>query len=1332
MQRLSLLFLGLVIAWLGARLIAGAESFAPYLLRDALLLGTLGGLVFAFNAQGWQAPPVFRRLRGLPRPGQILLLTGLIVTLGSSVGLASGLAGVLGLAATIAWWLGILLQFIGSWWPGAAVDYARPQVRWSRDASGNFVPLSTALEEGSPAARSSLSLAMGRRTWLAWLLLILAAAAFLRFWNLEQLPPGCINQECNAALQLTQGPPGGGTSWRWDLLEVGPPGGVDLQGWLAVLFVRITQAGVLSLRLAATTIGWLTVLVMAAALQRLVGPAAALLGAALLAISPWHIWAGRSSDPWIAAAFLAAITLWLALEAMARTHARWWVLWGISAGLLTAQTLSLWPGIAVWVAATASLGLVQGWRRRGHVGENDLWQWPLAGLFAALGVGLPAVAATLRAGGAAGVAGVAVPDAGTAGTAAATAGAFGLALPGFEQLLANMANLANALLRPEVSAIGPFVETGLVNSLVVALALVGCGALLRHLRQPQAGMVLAGAAGLLAATALLDLSMTLPGSVLLVVLPLLLALSAAALDRLLAVLVHAWGPPLVPAARLVAVAALALLLVAGRGTVALMLGLDAVSSGSGTAVEIDMARYIGEWFRQSPADSPAAATTFVAPSSVINHPSVQLLAGSALANGHVQPLELGRTLPYGGLPNGDVVYLLPLLDTQVFDLLRQLYPMGEATTEVDAAGERSLFNRFTVRQADLSAAQTIQMTVTPADATAATAYDQPLAVAAMNFAWSAAPPRALPFTAEWNGSLVLPESGNYRIAVDSPGPESTFTLLLDDILLLDSSLGMRDQQQALPQGIHRLKMTYRSGNQPGDLRVYWTTPDGAEQILAAPSLHWPTLADQGLYGDYFDNDHFEGTPVATHKDPIIGLDPGLPLPYSVRWHGLLAAPRAGEYLLGADAGGFVQLVVDGQTLADNRAGDGSPDAAQEMSSYIEGLIYLSAGWHPIEVRFAPDAAGGARNEGATGEAGQSGDNALGGKAGGEGVGAIAPGGIRLLWQPPGSDVGALSSHYLLPAYGQVEPTDVALPPAPPLADPMLGDDTFALARASEVWQAHLRIPPSNLPPLPLERLWQAGGVCGSAPDQFDGPHGVAFSPSGDKIYVADTANRRVVVYSVDGAQEKMIVSDLLQEPVDVAVAPDGTLLILDAEAQGVFRLEAGGELVAVPLQTGFYRPRGLTVDAMGNMAIADTGGARIAIVEPNGAPAGQFGGQGSLLGRGQPVDALAAEGALWAISAEDGRLWNLTADGSMTAVQPTGTVDGPQLGQLVDGRLLVTDPVRGTFLLLASSGQPLGQFAYSGELVEPTGIAATRIGDGDIIAVVDTRACALSVWRLAQ
>jgi hypothetical protein len=1348
MQRLTLLVFGIAIIWLGARLVGGAESLTPYLLRDTLLLAAGGSLIFALNAGGWQPSPVFRRLRGLPRPGRLLLLTGLLVTLGSSLALlaagtplpglpasteppslavntaASGLAGVVGLGAVIAWWLGLLLQLGGAWWPGPTVDYAQPPVRWGRDAAGNIVPLATG--EAGSRTRRTLDQALGRRTMLGALLLILLLAAALRFWNLADLPPGCIDQECAAALRVAEGfsPPG-------------PPGELALLAWLASLLQPFTASGVLSLRLAGALIGWLTLLPLAGALHRLVQGPAALTALALLAINPWHIWSSRSSDPWIATALLAAVTLWLGLEALARNHVRWWLPWGIAAGFLVIQAPALWQGIGLWVAATGGSGLLWSWRRRGHVGESDLWQWPLVGLLAASATALPAIAAQWSAGG--------LPD-GSPAT--------------FARLAATLTTLAGALLRPELSTLGPLVAGGLLNALVVALVVGGGGALLGYLRRPQAVTVLVGAAALLLAAATLvtapldaaalDAAITPPASALLAVLPLLFALLSVALDRLLAALVAAWGPPLVPAARLVTVAALALLLVAGRGAATLMFGLDAISSGG--TVEIDMARYVGAQLRA--AQVPPSPATFIVPPDVLAHPSVQLLAGSALAAGQLQALELGRTLPYTGAPGGDVVYLLPVLDTDLIDLLRQLYPSGEAATELDAEGTRALFNRFTVRAADLAAAQTLQMTITPTDRAAnqvagptadPAGLGEPVAVAAMDFAWSAAPPHPLPFLAEWYGSLVVPQAGAYRLAVDSTGPESTFTLLLNDVLLLDSSLGLREQQQVLPRGIHRLHMIYRSGNEPGDLRVSLQPPDDVEQVLGAPLVHSPPLSDQGLYGDYFANERFEGAPAATHKDPVLGLDPGLPRPYSVRWYGLLGAPRAGEYLLGADAGGAVQLVVDGQTVADNRAtlpGAAGRDAAEdaEATTYTEGLIYLTAGWHPFEVRFVaadtlPPPADGAGSAGAEAALSPP-DNAAPAwnappvlpSAGAR----IAPGAIRLLWQPPGSDAGTLSPRYLLSTYDMVGPADVPLPPVPPISDPMLGDDAFALTRASTLWQPHLRIPPTDLPPLPLERLWQVGGVCGPAPEQLNLPHGLAFSPAGDRLYVADTGNRRVLVYSIDGVLLNVISSEELQEPVDTAVGPDGAVLVLDALAQQIFRVEADGSLAAIPLQSSFYRPRGLAVDAGGNLAVADTGGGRVAIIAPSGEQAGEFGGQGSLLGRGQPVDALAAEGALWAISAEDGRLWNLSVDGSLTAVQPTGTIDGPQLAQLADGRILATDPARGSFTLFAPSGEPLGQFAYTGELITPTGIAATRIGDGNIIAVADTRACTLTLWRLAQ
>jgi hypothetical protein len=127
----------------------------------------------------------------------------------------------------------------------------------------------------------------------------------------------------------------------------------------------------------------------------------------------------------------------------------------------------------------------------------------------------------------------------------------------------------------------------------------------------------------------------------------------------------------------------------------------------------------------------------------------------------------------------------------------------------------------------------------------------------------------------------------------------------------------------------------------------------------------------------------------------------------------------------------------------------------------------------------------------------------------------------------------------------------------------------------------------------------------------------------------------------------------------------------------------------------------------------------------------KFGGIDTLLARGQPVDALLGASGLWAISAEDGRLHNLTIDGGLTAVQPTNTIDGPQMAALPTGGLIVSDPLRRTFTTFGANGQPRQQFGYLEQLVMPTGIATLTTGDSLYIAASDVRSCTVSLWRMA-
>jgi hypothetical protein len=278
------------------------------------------------------------------------------------------------------------------------------------------------------------------------------------------------------------------------------------------------------------------------------------------------------------------------------------------------------------------------------------------------------------------------------------------------------------------------------------------------------------------------------------------------------------------------------------------------------------------------------------------------------------------------------------------------------------------------------------------------------------------------------------------------------------------------------------------------------------------------------------------------------------------------------------------------------------------------------------------------------------------------------------------------------------------------------------------------LPPANLPLLLAEQVWTSANGCGVEDGQLASPRGIALDASTERVYVADAGNRRVVELQLtDGAQVATYAIPEFQEPVDVAIAPDGTLLVLDASAQGIFRIDrATGEAAALTLDTSFYHPRGFSVDEVGNMAVADTGGARVVLLDPTGTLLAQFGGQQTSLGTGQPVDTLALGAQWWAMAADHGRLWLLDAMGSVAISERTNTATGPQMAALPNGSgFFLSDPFRRTVLYLAPSGEPIGQLGYAEEFVNPMGVAASTGANGLVNLVVgDSAACSVSLWRL--
>ncbi len=122
---------------------------------------------------------------------------------------------------------------------------------------------------------------------------------------------------------------------------------------------------------------------------------------------------------------------------------------------------------------------------------------------------------------------------------------------------------------------------------------------------------------------------------------------------------------------------------------------------------------------------------------------------------------------------------------------------------------------------------------------------------------------------------------------------------------------------------------------------------------------------------------------------------------------------------------------------------------------------------------------------------------------------------------------------------------------------------------------------------------------------------------GNKLYVADTYNSRVVVFNLQGAYLQTIGANILSQPKGIFVDPAGNVYVADSGNQYVYKFSPAGRLLqkfgrpASPLfgaQTP-YVPERLVVDSQGNLFIVSQGSVQGLIeLSPQGAFEGFFGG----------------------------------------------------------------------------------------------------------------------------
>jgi len=309
--------------------------------------------------------------------------------------------------------------------------------------------------------------------------------------------------------------------------------------------------------------------------------------------------------------------------------------------------------------------------------------------------------------------------------------------------------------------------------------------------------------------------------------------------------------------------------------------------------------------------------------------------------------------------------------------------------------------------------------------------------------------------------------------------------------------------------------------------------------------------------------------------------------------------------------------------------------------------------------------------------------------------------FQLMWQPPGKARTIFSPDALLPA----ESGAWVASPDKPVGSP----DSSLL---------HSMLPKS------VE-------VVATAPvDGWSQALGIALLADGG-FAIGDSGAHKLIIYGTDGKPQAAwgggaTGDDTFNDVSDLATAPDGSIVALDAENADIRLFDtSGNQTLRIPREkVGLTHARGIAIGPDGKYYVADTGGSRVVRINQSGDVETTYQqGVGAIATLNQPMDvAVTPDGMVYAVDLL-GRV--VQFDQSGTALKEWkvligGSRGGSKLavwGGLIvvsnpdAGSLSALDPQSGIVLRLGTpDGGPLG-------LNGPTGLA---VSSGGRLYVVDS------------
>jgi predicted membrane-bound mannosyltransferase/sugar lactone lactonase YvrE len=261
------------------------------------------------------------------------------------------------------------------------------------------------------------------------------------------------------------------------------------------------------------------------------------------------------------------------------------------------------------------------------------------------------------------------------------------------------------------------------------------------------------------------------------------------------------------------------------------------------------------------------------------------------------------------------------------------------------------------------------------------------------------------------------------------------------------------------------------------------------------------------------------------------------------------------------------------------------------------------------------------------------------------------------------------------------------------------------------------------------------GETGAAPGQFNAPRGLAVAPDGS-LYVADANNHRIQHLDADGTVINTwgTFADLnsgnapggtFNEPWGVAVSPDGQYVyvadtwnhrIQKFTANGVF-LKMWGVFGQDADGMSMWGPRDLVVDNDGNVLVMDTGNKRIKVYDANGNFISQYGEFGLDPGQFDEPVGLALDrnsGRLYVTDTWNQRVQVFSySNGNFESVDSwdiagwfgQSLVNKPYIAVGADGRVYVSDPEAGRVLVFNADGTFVHYFGGYDQSAVNIGIA---------------------------